>query len=42
MTLPTAALVGAFVSATGLSTFHSAPTSWHAVIAGFIFGVECR
>ena len=33
------ALVGAFVSATGLSTFHSAPTSVHAVIAGFIFGV---
>ncbi|MDH3318577.1 MAG: YeeE/YedE family protein [Betaproteobacteria bacterium] len=32
-------LVGAFVSATGLSTFHSAPTSLHAVIAGFIFGV---
>jgi uncharacterized membrane protein YedE/YeeE len=33
------ALVGAFVSATGLSTFHSAPTSFHAVVAGFIFGV---
>ncbi|MAF96050.1 MAG: hypothetical protein CMM60_09895 [Rhodospirillaceae bacterium] len=33
------ALVGAFVTATGLSTFHSAPTSLHAVIAGFIFGV---
>lgn len=33
------ALVGAFVSATGISTFHSAPTSLHAVIAGFIFGV---
>jgi len=32
-------LVGAFVSATGLSTFHPAPTSVHAVIAGFIFGV---
>lgn len=32
-------LVGAFVSATGLSTFHSAPTSFHAVVAGFIFGV---
>jgi uncharacterized membrane protein YedE/YeeE len=32
-------LVGAFVSATGLSTFHPAPTSFHAVIAGFIFGV---
>jgi len=33
------ALVSAFVSATGLSTFHAAPTSVHAVIAGFIFGV---
>lgn len=33
------ALVGAFVSATGMSTFHPAPTSVHAVIAGFIFGV---
>ena len=33
------ALVGAFVSATGISTFHSAPTGLHAVIAGFIFGV---
>ena len=33
------ALVGAFVSATGLSTFHSAPSGLHAVIAGFIFGV---
>jgi uncharacterized membrane protein YedE/YeeE len=33
------ALVGAFVSATGLSTFHSAPTSFHAVVAGFIFGI---
>ena len=33
------AFVGAFVSATGLSTFHAAPTSVHAVIAGFIFGV---
>jgi len=32
-------LVGAFVSATGLSTFHPAPTSFHAVVAGFIFGV---
>jgi uncharacterized membrane protein YedE/YeeE len=32
------ALVGAFISATGLSTFHAAPTSVHAVIAGFIFG----
>jgi len=33
------AIVSAFVSATGLSTFHAAPTSVHAVIAGFIFGV---
>jgi uncharacterized membrane protein YedE/YeeE len=33
------ALVSAFVSATGLSTFHAAPTSVHAVVAGFIFGV---
>ena len=33
------AVVGAFVSATGLSTFHPAPTSVHATIAGFIFGV---
>ncbi|MCK5621096.1 MAG: YeeE/YedE family protein, partial [Alphaproteobacteria bacterium] len=33
------AFVGAFVTATGLSTFHAAPTSVHAVIAGFIFGV---
>jgi len=33
------AFVSAFVSATGLSTFHAAPTSVHAVIAGFIFGV---
>jgi uncharacterized membrane protein YedE/YeeE len=33
------ALVSAFVSATGLSTFHAAPTSVHAIIAGFIFGV---
>lgn len=33
------ALVSAFVSATGLSTFHAAPTSFHAVVAGFIFGV---
>ncbi|MDH3912695.1 MAG: YeeE/YedE family protein, partial [Rhodospirillales bacterium] len=33
------ALVGAFVTATGLSTFHPAPTSFHAVVAGFIFGV---
>ncbi|MDH5324228.1 MAG: YeeE/YedE family protein [Gammaproteobacteria bacterium] len=33
------ALVSAFVSATGLSTFHAAPTSVHATIAGFIFGI---
>ena len=33
------AFVSAFISATGLSTFHAAPTSVHAVIAGFIFGV---
>ncbi len=33
------ALVSAFVSASGLSTFHPAPSSIHSVIAGFIFGV---
>jgi len=33
------AFVSAFISATGLSTFHAAPTSFHAVVAGFIFGV---
>lgn len=33
------ALVSAFVSATGLSTFHAAPTSIHATIAGLIFGI---
>lgn len=33
------ALVSAFVSATGLSTFHAAPTSVHAVVAGLIFGI---
>jgi hypothetical protein len=33
------ALVSAFVSASGLSTFHAAPTGVHAIIAGFIFGV---
>ena len=33
------AFVGAFVTATGISTFHPAPTSLHATIAGFIFGV---
>ncbi len=31
--------VSAFVTATGMSTFHSAPTSVHAVIAGLIFGI---
>jgi hypothetical protein len=33
------ALVSAFVTASGLSTFHAAPTGIHATIAGFIFGV---
>ena len=33
------ALVSAFVTATGLSTFHAAPTSPHAFIAGLIFGI---
>jgi uncharacterized membrane protein YedE/YeeE len=33
------ALVSAFVTATGISTFHSSPASIHSVIAGFIFGV---
>ncbi len=33
------AAVSAFVTATGLSTFHAAPTSIHAVIAGTIFGI---
>ncbi|HEB79373.1 MAG TPA: YeeE/YedE family protein, partial [Rhodospirillales bacterium] len=33
------ALVGAFVTAAGLSTFHPAPTSFHSVIAGLFFGV---
>lgn len=32
-------LVSAFVSITGMSTFHAAPTSVHAVVAGLIFGV---
>ncbi|MEE8343158.1 MAG: YeeE/YedE family protein [Gammaproteobacteria bacterium] len=32
-------LVGAFVSATGMSTFHAAPVSIHATVAGFVFGV---
>jgi len=31
--------VSAFVTATGMSTFHAAPTSIHAMIAGLIFGV---
>ncbi|HAK59156.1 MAG TPA: YeeE/YedE family protein, partial [Nitrospiraceae bacterium] len=31
--------VSAFVTATGMSTFHAAPTSIHAAIAGLIFGV---
>ena len=31
--------VSAFVTATGMSTFHAAPTSLHATIAGLIFGV---
>ncbi len=33
------AAVSAAVTATGLSTFHAAPTSIHAVIAGTIFGI---
>ena len=33
------AFVGAFVTATGISTFHPAPSGIHSVIAGFIFGV---
>ena len=33
------ALVSAFVTATGISTFHSSPYGIHSVIAGFIFGV---
>lgn len=32
-------LVSAFVTATGISTFHSSPTSIHSVIAGLVFGV---
>jgi uncharacterized protein len=32
-------LVSAFVSMTGLSTFHAAPTGFHATIAGLIFGI---
>lgn len=31
--------VSAFVTATGMSTFHAAPSSIHAVLAGLIFGV---
>src|SRR3989338_8830767 len=31
--------VSAFVTATGMSTFHPAPYGSHAVIAGLIFGV---
>jgi hypothetical protein len=31
--------VSAFVTATGMSTFHSAPASIHAGIAGLIFGI---
>jgi uncharacterized membrane protein YedE/YeeE len=33
------AFVAAFVTATGISTFHSSPSSIHSVIAGLIFGV---
>ncbi len=33
------ALVSAFVTATGVSTFHSSPTSIHSAIAGLIFGI---
>ncbi len=33
------AFVSAFVTATGISTFHSSPTSVHSIIAGLIFGV---
>ena len=33
------ALVSAFVTATGISTFHSSPYGIHSVIAGFIFGI---
>ncbi len=32
-------LVSAFVTITGMSTFHAAPTGIHATIAGLIFGV---
>ena len=33
------AAVGAVVSASGMSTFHAAPVSLHAVVAGIVFGV---
>ncbi len=33
------AFTSAFVSATGWSTFHAAPVSIHAIIAGLVFGV---
>ncbi len=33
------AITSAFVSSTGWSTFHAAPVSMHAAIAGLIFGV---
>ncbi len=33
------AFVAAFLTAAGMSTFHPAPTSVHASIAGFIFGL---
>jgi uncharacterized membrane protein YedE/YeeE len=33
------AITSAFVAATGWSTFHAAPVSMHAAIAGLIFGV---
>jgi uncharacterized membrane protein YedE/YeeE len=33
------AFVSAFVTATGISTFHSSPTSIHSLIAGLVFGV---
>jgi len=32
------ALVGSFVTASGLNTFHPAPSGIHAVIGGFVFG----
>jgi uncharacterized membrane protein YedE/YeeE len=33
------ALVSAFVTATGISTFHPSPYGIHSIIAGFIFGI---